>query len=97
MQGLNLIQGKNISIHALREEGDLQPIRLLYDYFDFYPRPPRGGRPFSSPPSLVSRSNFYPRPPRGGRHAAGATAASAADISIHALREEGDAAARTSS
>ena len=22
MQGLNLIQGKNISIHALREEGD---------------------------------------------------------------------------
>ena len=34
--------------------------------------------------------DFYPRPPRGGRHAAGATAASAADISIHALREEGD-------
>ena len=24
MQGLNLIQGKNISIHALREEGDLR-------------------------------------------------------------------------
>ena len=23
MQGLNLIQGKNISIHALREEGDM--------------------------------------------------------------------------
>ena len=33
---------------------------------------------------------FYPRPPRGGRHAAGTAAASAADISIHALREEGD-------
>ena len=33
-----------ISIHALREEGDvfgLSGIRLTYD---FYPRPPRGGR-----------------------------------------------------
>ena len=33
---------------------------------DFYPRPPRGGRP----PAELRRSktsNFYPRPPRGGR------------------------------
>ena len=29
MQGLNLIQGKNISIHALREEGD--PRRSVSD------------------------------------------------------------------
>ena len=33
MQGLNLIQGKNISIHALREEGDLSrpfiPVTVL--------------------------------------------------------------------
>ena len=27
MQGLNLIQGKNISIHALREEGDAGLLR----------------------------------------------------------------------
>ena len=34
----------DISIHALREEGD-QPLRMLYIYDDnFYPRPPRGGR-----------------------------------------------------
>ena len=33
---------------------------------DFYPRPPRGGRPRPSARSL-SRRNFYPRPPRGGR------------------------------
>ena len=33
-----------ISIHALREEGDLyyEPQKSLYP--DFYPRPPRGGR-----------------------------------------------------
>ena len=36
-------------------------------------------------------SNFYPRPPRGGRHLATLdTLTTAADISIHALREEGD-------
>ena len=35
---------------------------------DFYPRPPRGGRPRPSPCS-PSTSNFYPRPPRGGRPA----------------------------
>ena len=36
-----------ISIHALREEGDSQAFssaRLLLGYF--YPRPPRGGRPY---------------------------------------------------
>ena len=34
-----------ISIHALREEGDLPQFRLLLLFCDFYPRPPRGGRP----------------------------------------------------
>ena len=34
----------DISIHALREEGDGAP-RLAHDFLDyFYPRPPRGGR-----------------------------------------------------
>ena len=33
---------------------------------NFYPRPPRGGRPGSSPVRL-RQSYFYPRPPRGGR------------------------------
>ena len=37
--------GGNISIHALREEGDRRsrPHEQLTE--DFYPRPPRGGRP----------------------------------------------------
>ena len=35
--------------------------------------------------------HFYPRPPRGGRHNADYYLALADVISIHALREEGDA------
>ena len=34
-----------ISIHALREEGDRLTRRSPFAYRDFYPRPPRGGRP----------------------------------------------------
>ena len=34
-----------ISIHALREEGDVAVVALLHDVCNFYPRPPRGGRP----------------------------------------------------
>ena len=35
-------------------------------------------------------NNFYPRPPRGGRHGEDRVPAILPDISIHALREEGD-------
>ena len=38
----------DISIHALREEGDSSPESSLSRIFDFYPRPPRGGRPIFS-------------------------------------------------
>ena len=66
MQGLNLIQGKNISIHALREEGDLVTFADTSIRLYFYPRPPRGGRrvffKYRRPANY-----FYPRPPRGGR------------------------------
>ena len=34
-----------ISIHALREEGDVTSGLLCFPVLDFYPRPPRGGRP----------------------------------------------------
>ena len=36
-----------ISIHALREEGDQHNFRVAVPRMDFYPRPPRGGRPGS--------------------------------------------------
>ena len=103
---------KEISIHALREEGDHRSLFRSAQKIDFYPRPPRGGRPTSSLPSWRG-GNFYPRPPRGGRQAyktdgwvglAFLSTPSARratwpahrgrrqiPISIHALREEGDA------
>ena len=37
---------KQISIHALREEGDLDGFTVQSGAGDFYPRPPRGGRLF---------------------------------------------------
>ena len=40
--------------------------------------------------------NFYPRPPRGGRHRALDSMMDKWDISIHALREEGDSCRRKS-
>ena len=123
-----------ISIHALREEGDPRSCSASPRPWNFYPRPPRGGRRveavrdmldgvFLSTPSarratsrpsatLSPSYDFYPRPPRGGRQlypgqprqpdrflstpsARRATARreplkGAANISIHALREEGD-------
>ena len=40
--------------------------------------------------------NFYPRPPRGGRQRVRWLEEQAAEISIHALREEGDEKSRKS-
>ena len=37
--------GFQISIHALREEGDRDLKRIIRSQRNFYPRPPRGGRP----------------------------------------------------
>ena len=34
-----------ISIHALREEGDMPSVTSTSSSSHFYPRPPRGGRP----------------------------------------------------
>ena len=63
----------------------LFPVAQLH----FYPRPPRGGRP---PVSFFSAifAYFYPRPPRGGRQSRRAGRVGEQQISIHALREEGD-------
>ena len=58
---------KNISIHALREEGDSTPTSQTALLVYFYPRPPRGGRHRLRSALLLRFSDFYPRPPRGGR------------------------------
>ena len=129
-----IVHRLDISIHALREEGDRNQGRCTRKSGDFYPRPPRGGRPpaprhptqrtgFLSTPSARRATScvrqahpaggyFYPRPPRGGRLLRDAEQGRRAEflstpsarratnnkgsphreiqISIHALREEGD-------
>ena len=102
-----------ISIHALREEGDLwastsfcasfrfqstpsarratiRDSAAAHHNLDFNPRPPRGGRPSCGRPSCHAVRYFNPRPPRGGRLQVEPRTARVGDISIHALREEGD-------
>ena len=58
---------EDISIHALREEGDRRQSSTLPSRRNFYPRPPRGGRPRNRAFPSNRHCNFYPRPPRGGR------------------------------
>ena len=105
-------QGRRISIHALREEGDarlqsrctysglflstpsarratIKPPCICIAHINFYPRPPRGGRP-DSRRCPWGASDFYPRPPRGGRQLSTFLLSYQFLISIHALREEGD-------
>ena len=57
---------------------------------DFYPRPPRGGRPGAHGQGASGLGYFYPRPPRGGRPQERLLHSTRKYISIHALREEGD-------
>ena len=103
----------DISIHALREEGDSPAFNGSNDHIrflstpsarratslnglgrspenNFYPRPPRGGRLAGRANGWDTTLDFYPRPPRGGRRRVLQYRASLEDISIHALREEGD-------
>ena len=85
-----ILWSARISIHALREEGDrlscLNPIRPRY----FYPRPPRGGRLFIGQ-YFIDRRQFLSTP--SARRATLTLDDEPEDrgISIHALREEGDA------
>ena len=80
---------ERISIHALREEGDKQQRSDGLQQRNFYPRPPRGGRPDNAI-NYFRGTDFYPRPPRGGRPKRLCGRRGAPYISIHALREEGD-------
>ncbi len=79
----------SISIHALREEGD--PMASCRSFLSsyFYPRPPRGGRQMVDI-LIATGSKFLSTP--SARRATGdvVSAQHIVDISIHALREEGD-------
>ncbi len=78
-----------ISIHALREEGDGFGAQTPSGGYDFYPRPPRGGRLWNNRLDVIS-CEFLSTP--SARRATKLTRAEqvARFISIHALREEGD-------
>ena len=79
-----------ISIHALREEGDPRTADSGSTGNDFYPRPPRGGRQDGGD-YLLTGKLFLSTP--SARRATQPVLLSVGIwlISIHALREEGDA------
>ena len=84
---------QKISIHALREEGDVtQRIKGAWPTY-FYPRPPRGGRQCSQSNRLGTKKFLSTPSARRATFQAGLFAVDH-DISIHALREEGDYTAR---
>ena len=82
---------ETISIHVLREEDDgtSEAFRCIFQHF--YPRPPRGGRPYSCQERCsynqisihVLREEDDPAPAGHGMDSL--------EISIHVLREEDDA------
>ena len=78
-----------ISIHALREEGDSTPARRRSWLIYFYPRPPRGGRPKHAAAKNDGPKFLSTPSARRATHVAD-TICSEWLISIHALREEGD-------
>ena len=79
-----------ISIHALREEGDAQTANSLSSTRKFLSTP--SARRATCCQRFVQDhcGYFYPRPPRGGRRCSQVRPPKLLDISIHALREEGD-------
>ena len=102
----------DISIHALREEGDVPYKDYTKIIAKFLSTPSARRAPVLAADGALHRIHFYPRPPRGGRldltsdkvpqvaflstpsarRATGENASSRGgeNISIHALREEGD-------
>ena len=80
-----------ISIHALRGEGDGYLVASDTVAWLFLSTPSVGRATVSSLRCCAPAANFYPRPPWGGRRYPGATYEIIKQISIHALRGEGDA------
>ena len=86
-----------ISIHALREEGDPKRAAAASCQVGFLSTPSARRATALHIKHYPVKWNFYPRPPRGGRPFTPEPFAPAVSISIHALREEGDAFASPAS
>ena len=82
-------QCRVISIHALREEGDFRAASSTTLKSNFYPRPPRGGRPAISAAYRIG-AIFLSTPSARRATSRRVAASDCKGISIHALREEGD-------
>ena len=82
--------GSVISTHALREEGDPMRQSGLGGTRDFYPRPPRGGRPSRAPCGARLNKGFLPTPSARRATTPVQQKNLFVAISTHALREEGD-------
>ena len=84
-----------ISIHALREEGDMLAAPRYSYTSNFYPRPPRGGRHCADRSARrAGRISIHALREEGDDFRS-APHDSHSCISIHALREEGDAPRKT--
>ena len=79
----------SISIHALREEGDVLLSADLAMLTYFYPRPPRGGR-HRRAGSVRGMAVFLSTPSARRATTIQHSVHPLSQISIHALREEGD-------
>ena len=91
---LGVVQGQPISIHALREEGDLELYGVPAANIRFLSTPSARRATIQAALLLCADEDFYPRPPRGGRQPFLAHQRCGPNISIHALREEGDPPSR---
>ena len=80
----------SISIHALRGEDDPRWIMRLQVRYNFYPRPPRGGRRLDSDiAQIIYKISIHALREEGDKVVYN-TLLGQLWISIHALREEGD-------
>ena len=91
---MNFFIPRTISIHALREEGDVAAeVEAQHEMISIHALREEG-----DDGDLLHGStfhNFYPRPPRGGRRCGQRAGLAGLQISIHALREEGDTPSNT--
>ena len=87
---LSMSLNKCISIHALRVEGD-QVVAVETRITPFLSTPSGWRATTKMTPCVVITTDFYPRPPGGGRRLVLLHHHRLQQISIHALRVEGDA------
>mgnify|MGYP004672246759 CR=1 FL=1 len=84
-----------ISIHALREEGDLDAFVINDVAVKFLSTPSARRATAENGTLALPPEYFYPRPPRGGRPSSSTSLKPVSVISIHALREEGDSSSHS--